>query len=277
MTIELTEKLLNNLGDIRNSGELFLILVAVMEKLRSEKGCVWDREQTHKTIKKNLVEEAYEAVESIEGESYQELKEELGDILLQVMFHSQIAQENSEFDINDVLRNILNKLVRRHPHVFGDKLVAGSQEVLANWEDIKKEERKEKSSNDLSVFTNIPKMLPSLHYANEIQSRAARFGFDWEKSNDVLDKIKEEIEELERELPGRKTGQISDELGDILFSIVNLSRHLKIDSEESLKNTCKKFINRFDFMEDYALKHGLDFKKLLLAEKEELWEIAKKS
>jgi tetrapyrrole methylase family protein/MazG family protein len=277
MTIELTEKLLNNLGDIRNPGELFLILVAVMEKLRSEKGCVWDREQTHKTIKKNLVEEAYEAVESIEGESYQELKEELGDILLQVMFHSQIAQENSEFDINDVLRNILNKLVRRHPHVFGDKLVAGSQEVLANWEDIKKEERKEKSSNDLSVFTNIPKMLPSLHYANEIQSRAARFGFDWEKSNDVLDKIKEEIEELERELPGGKIGQISDELGDILFSIVNLSRHLKIDSEESLKNTCKKFINRFDFMEDYALKHGLDFKNLSLVEKEELWEIAKKS
>ena len=277
MTIELTEELLNNLGDIRNPGELFLILVAVMEKLRSEKGCVWDREQTHKTIKKNLVEEAYEAVESIEGESYQELKEELGDILLQVVFHSQIAQENSEFDINDVLRNILNKLVRRHPHVFGDKLVAGSQEVLANWEDIKKEERKEKSSNALSVFTNIPKMLPSLHYANEIQSRAARFGFDWEKSNDVLDKIKEEIEELEGELPGRKISQISDELGDILFSIVNLSRHLKIDSEESLKNTCKKFINRFDFMEDYALKHGLDFKNLSLVEKEELWEIAKKS
>ena len=276
MTIELTEKLLNNLGDIRNPGELFLILVAVMEKLRSEKGCVWDREQTHKTIKKNLVEEACEAVESIEGESYQELKEELGDILLQVLFHSQIAKENSEFDINDVLRNVLNKLVRRHPHVFGDKLVAGSQEVLANWEDIKKEERKEKSSNDLSVFTNIPKMLPSLHYANEIQSRAARFGFDWEKSNDVLDKIKEEIEELERELPGRKISQISDELGDILFSIVNLSRHLKIDSEESLKNTCKKFINRFDFMEDYALKHGLDFKNLSLVEKEELWEIAKK-
>lgn len=277
MTIELTEKLLNNLGDIRNPGELFLILIAVMEKLRSEKGCVWDREQTHKTIKKNLVEEAYEAVESIEGESYQELKEELGDILLQVIFHSQIARENSEFDINDVLRNILNKLVRRHPHVFGDKLVTGSQEVLANWEDIKKEERKEKSSNDLSVFTNIPKMLPSLHYANEIQSRAARFGFDWEKSNDVLDKIKEEIEELERELPGGKIGQISDELGDILFSVVNLSRHLKIDSEESLKNTCKKFINRFDFMEDYALKHGLDFKNLSLVEKEELWEIAKKS
>jgi len=277
MTIELTEKLLNNLGDIRNPGELFLILVAVMEKLRSEKGCVWDREQTHKTIKKNLVEEAYEAVESIEGESYQELEEELGDILLQVVFHSQIAQENSEFDINDVLRNILNKLVRRHPHVFGDKLVAGSQEVLANWEDIKKEERKEKSSKDLSVFTNIPKILPSLHYANEIQSRAARFAFDWEKSNDVLDKIKEEIEELERELPGGEIGQISDELGDILFSIVNLSRHLKIDSEESLKNTCKKFISRFDFMEDYALKHGLDFKNLSLVEKEELWEIAKKS
>jgi len=276
MTIELTEELLNNLGDIRNPGELFLILVAVMEKLRSGKGCIWDREQTHKTIKKNLVEEAYEAVESIEGESYQELKEELGDILLQVVFHSQIAQENSEFDINDVLRNILHKLVRRHPHVFGDKLVAGSQEVLANWEDIKKEERKEKSSNDLSVFTNIPKMLPSLHYANEIQSRAARFGFDWEKSNDVLDKIKEEIEELEKELPDGKIGQISDELGDILFSIVNLSRHLKIDSEESLKNTCKKFINRFDFMEDYALKHGLDLKNLSLAEKEELWEIAKK-
>ncbi len=276
MKIELTEKLLNNLGDVRNPGELFLILIAVMEKLRSERGCVWDREQTHKTIKKNLVEEAYEAVESIESEHYQELREELGDILLQVVFHSQIAQDNSEFDINDVLRNILNKLVRRHPHVFGNKLVSGTQEVLANWEDIKKEERKEKSSSDLSVFTNIPKMLPSLHYANEIQSRAARYGFDWEKSDDVLDKIKEEIEELERELPDRKINQIADELGDILFSVVNLSRHLKIDSEESLKNTCKKFINRFNFMENYALEHGLDFKKLTLAEKEELWKISKK-
>jgi tetrapyrrole methylase family protein / MazG family protein len=275
MIIELTEKLLNNLGDIKNPEELFSILVAVMEKLRSNKGCVWDREQTHKTIKKNLVEEAYEAVESIEGEKYQELKEELGDLLLQVVFHSQIARENSEFDINDVLRNILNKLVRRHPHVFGDKIVADSQEILMNWEDIKKEERKEKSIHDLSVFTNIPKILPSLHYANEIQSRAARFGFDWERSNDVLDKIKEEIEELEKELPGSKIGQISDELGDILFSIVNLSRHLKIDSEESLKNTCKKFIKRFDFMEDYALKHGLDFKNLSLNEKEKIWEIAK--
>ncbi len=277
MTIELTEKLLNNLDDIRNPGELFLILAAVMEKLRSGKGCVWDREQTHKTIKKNLVEEAYEAVESIENESYQELKEELGDILLQVVFHSQIAKENSEFDVTDVLRNILNKLVRRHPHVFGNKPAANSQEVLANWEDIKKGERKEKSSNDLSVFTNIPKIMPSLHYANEIQSRAARFGFDWEKSKDVVDKVKEEVEELERELPAGNVGQISDELGDILFSIVNLSRHLKIDSEESLKNTCKKFINRFDFMENYALKHGLDFKNLSLAEKEKLWEIAKKS
>jgi tetrapyrrole methylase family protein / MazG family protein len=277
MTIELTEELLNNLGNIGDTGELFLVLVAVMEKLRSEKGCVWDREQTHKTIKKNLVEEAYEAVESIESENCQELKEELGDILLQVVFHSQIAQENSEFNINDVLRNILNKLVRRHPHVFGDKVVAGSQEVLVNWEDIKKEERKEKSSEDLSVFANIPRIMPSLHYANEIQSRAARFGFDWEKSKDVLDKIKEEIEELRVELPTGKISNISDELGDILFSIVNLSRHLKIDSEESLKNTCKKFINRFDFMENYALEHGLDFKNMSLAEKDKLWEIAKKS
>jgi len=277
MTIVLTEELLNNLDDVRDPGKLFLILIAVMEKLRSEKGCVWDREQTHKTIKKNLVEEAYEAVESIESENYQELKEELGDILLQVVFHSKIARENSEFDINDVLRNILNKLIRRHPHVFGDKLVTGSQEVLENWENIKKEERKEKSNKDLSVFTNIPKILPSLHYANEIQSRASRFGFDWEKSSGVLDKIKEEIEELERELPDRKISHISGEIGDILFSIVNLSRHLKIDSEESLKNTCKKFIDRFNFMENYALEHGLDFKKLSLDEKEELWKIAKKS
>ena len=276
MTIELTEELLNNLGDINSPAELFVILVAVMGKLRSEKGCVWDREQTHKTIKKNLIEEVYEAVESIDDENHQGLKEELGDILLQIVFHSQIAQENSEFDINDVLRNILNKLVRRHPHVFGDKAVSCSQEVLANWEDIKKEERKEKSSDNLSVFSNIPKILPSLHYANEIQSRAARFGFDWEKTDGVLDKIKEEIEELKTAISGKEISQISDEIGDLLFSIVNLSRHLKIDSEDSLKDTCKKFIKRFDFMEKYALEHGLDFKKLSLAEKEKLWEIAKK-
>ncbi len=260
---------------IDDSGELFEILIRVMSVLRSEDGCVWDREQTHDTIKRNIVEEAYEAVESIEEKDTQGLKEELGDILLQAVFHSQIAVENNEFNINDVLKTIIQKLVRRHPHVFGDKSVLSSREVLENWEDIKKQERKNKLSDNFSIFANIPNLLPSLHYAYEIQTRAARYGFDWENTEDVIGKIKEEVAELEKELTSGEKSGISDESGDLLFSIVNFTRHINIDSEQALKGTCKKFIKRFDLMEKYAAEKGLDLKNLPLVEKDKLWEIAK--
>jgi tetrapyrrole methylase family protein / MazG family protein len=266
---------ISRIDKISGSGELFEVLIRVMSVLRSDNGCMWDREQTHDTIKKNIVEEAYEAVDSIEEKDYRGLKEELGDILLQVVFHSQIAVDNNEFNLNDVLKTIISKLVRRHPHVFAGKSVSSSREVLENWEDIKKEERKSKLSDNFSIFANIPKLLPALHYAYEIQTRAARYGFDWENPDDVIGKIKEEIAELEKELEINEKPGISDETGDLLFSIVNLTRHINIDSEQALKGTCKKFIKRFDFMEKYSADIGLDFKNLTLEEKDKLWEIAK--
>ena len=266
---------ISRIDEISGSGELFEVLIRVMSVLRSDTGCMWDREQTHDTIKRNIVEEAYEAVDSIEGRDFLGLKEELGDILLQVVFHSQIAVDNNEFNLNDVLKTIISKLVRRHPHVFAGKPVSSSREVLENWEDIKKEERKNKLSDNFSIFTNIPKLLPALHYAYEIQTRAARYGFDWENPAGVIGKIKEEIAELEKELEKREKSGISDETGDLLFSIVNLTRHINIDSEQALKGTCKKFIKRFDFMEKYAADKGLDFKNLTIEEKDKVWEIAK--
>ncbi|MDD3777299.1 MAG: nucleoside triphosphate pyrophosphohydrolase [Actinomycetota bacterium] len=265
------------INKIENSEELFTLLLSVMEKLRSEQGCVWDREQDHGSLKNNLVEETYEAVESIENHDWDSLKEELGDLLLQVVFHSQIGKEEGNFNINDVLKGIINKLVRRHPHVFGCQQVDSSREVLENWEVIKKKERKQKNQEDKTIFSGIPRILPALHYANEVQRRAARLGFDWDKPEQVLEKVKEETTELEDELPIGNLPRIEHEIGDLLFSVVNLSRKLGLDGEYILKESTKKFTERFNFMEEYAAKNNMDFKSLPLTEKDKLWEIAKKS
>ena len=273
-----------------DQNELFGLLVGTLAHLRSPDGCIWDREQDHDSIKKNMVEEAYEAVEAIENKDYQSLKEELGDLLLQVIFHSQIAIEKNEFNLSDVIREIIKKLYRRHPHVFGDKNFSSSAEILTSWEEIKKTERKKNPKKTESIFNDIPKILPSLHYAYEIQTRASRMGFDWEEPGGVLDKIREEIDELTSELkksskaskknkendePEENMVQIKDELGDILFSVVNLSRYLDIDSEECLKQTCNKFIRRFNEIEKLAVSRNLDFKSLPLKEKGKLWDEAK--
>jgi len=278
-----------------NVNELFGLLVETLAILRSPDGCIWDREQDHDSIKKNMVEEAYEAVDAIENKDYQSLKEELGDLLLQVIFHSQIAYEKNEFNLSDVLKTIIKKLYRRHPHVFGDKNFSSSAEVLSSWEEIKKSERKNNPKKTESIFNDIPRILPSLHYAYEIQNRASRLGFDWEDILDIFNKIKEEINELKNELDklnknninavnkekseGKDKGiefQIKDELGDILFSVVNLSRHLNIDSEECLKQVCFKFIRRFNAIEKLAALKNLDFKNLSLKEKDKLWDEVKK-
>lgn len=273
-----------------DQNELFGLLVETLAHLRSPDGCIWDREQDHDSIKKNMVEEAYEAVEAIENKDYQSLKEELGDLLLQVVFHSQIAIEKNEFNLSDVIREIIKKLYRRHPHVFGDKNFSSSAEILTSWEEIKKTERKKNPKKTESIFNDIPKILPSLHYAYEIQTRASRMGFDWEEPGSVLDKIREEIDELTSELkksskaskkikendePEENLVQIKDELGDILFSVVNLSRYLDIDSEECLKQTCNKFIRRFNEIEKLAVSRNLDFKNLPLKEKDKLWDEVK--
>jgi tetrapyrrole methylase family protein/MazG family protein len=267
---------LENIDKISDSSKLFDILVNIMKKLRSPDGCMWDREQNHKTIKKNLIEETYEAIESIENDDYNGLREELGDLLLQVVFHCQIASEDKKFNISSVLKGIIKKLVRRHPHVFNGLDLTSSEKILQNWEEIKKKERKEKFKKPGSIFSGIPRSLPSLHYAFEIQNRASRVGFDWENAGDIFGKMDEELAELRNEIKQDRKKFISGEIGDVLFTIVNISRHLDIDCEQSLYETSKKFIKRFDSMERYADKNGLDFKKLPLKEKDKLWEIAKK-
>lgn len=267
---------LENIDNIDDSAELFTILVNIMKKLRSPDGCMWDREQNHKTLKRNLIEETYETVESIENDDYSGLSEELGDLLLQIVFHSQIADENGKFDISGVLKNIINKLIRRHPHVFSGLNLESSDKILENWEDIKKKERKKKSRKPDSIFSGIPRSLPSLHYADVIQSRASRLGFDWEDTGDIFSKMEEELAELKKEIEAGKMESAAEEIGDVLFTMVNIGRHMGMDCEQSLHRTGKKFIKRFDFMEDYADKKNLDFKKLPLEEKDKLWEMAKK-
>ncbi|MHB1335528.1 MAG: nucleoside triphosphate pyrophosphohydrolase [Candidatus Humimicrobiaceae bacterium] len=288
MKINIAELEKNN-----NPDELFSLLVDILAHLRSPEGCVWDREQDHNSIKKNMVEEAYEAVEAIENKDYQSLKEELGDLLLQVIFHSQIAIEDNEFNLSDVIKEIIKKLYRRHPHVFGDKNFKSPQEVLISWEEIKKKERKNNPKKTESIFNDIPKILPALHYAYEIQNRASRLGFDWDETGLIFNKINKEINELTLEFKksssqvpiGYKNSketlnnilQIKDELGDVLFSLVNLSRHLNLDSEECLKQTCNKFIKRFNEIEKLASSRNLDFKNLPLNDKDKLWDEVKQN
>ncbi|MEA2016124.1 MAG: nucleoside triphosphate pyrophosphohydrolase [Actinomycetota bacterium] len=275
MDFQLNSEDISNIDKINDSSTLFSILLNVMVKLRSPDGCMWDREQNHKTIKKNLIEETYEAVESIDNDDFNGLKEELGDLLLQVVFHSQIAAESNRFDINAVLRGIISKLVRRHPHVFGEVVVKNSREILEKWEEIKKKERKKKAEKSDSIFSGIPKSLPSLHFAYEVQNRASRLGFDWDDTAGIFDKVEEELDELKEEIDKKSKSRITDEIGDALFTIVNFARHSGMDCEESLRESSKKFIKRFDFMEKYAEENNLDFKKLPMKEKDKLWELAK--
>ncbi|MCK5567935.1 MAG: nucleoside triphosphate pyrophosphohydrolase [Actinomycetia bacterium] len=267
---------LKKLDGIKSPDILFTILLDIMRTLRSPQGCIWDREQDHKTLKKSLIEEAYETIEAIEDGDPSSLAEELGDLMLQTVFHSQIADENGNFDMSDVLRGIIKKLLRRHPHVFGDRDVSCSDEILANWEDIKKKERRGNNKDKDSIFSGIPRTLPSLHFAYEVQNRASRLGFDWDDPEDVYKKILEELEELKQEIDKKDRKSAPGEMGDLLFSIVNYSRHLGIDIEKSLKDTSRKFIGRFKFMEETAGAKGLDFKKLSLEEKDKLWEKSKK-
>ncbi len=267
---------LKDIDAVNDSTRLFYIFVNIIKKLRSPEGCMWDREQDHSTLKKSLIEETYETIEAIDANDPGSLKEELGDLLLQVVFHSQIADENKEFEIADVLKGIIKKLLRRHPHVFGGQDAKSSREILENWEVIKKEERRGRSKDSDSIFTGIPKTLPPMHYAYEVQNRAARLGFDWDDPGQIYDKILEELAELKEEIKHKNTDLIKGEIGDLLFSIVNYSRHLGIDCEQSLSSTNKKFIERFKFMEKQAEAEKLDFKKMPLKEKDKLWESAKK-
>lgn len=250
----------------------FQTLVDILARLRSPSGCPWDREQTHSSLKRNLLEESYELLEAIDQCSPRAISEELGDLLAQVVFHAQIARDAGEFDLVDVLTQINGKLVRRHPHVFGDADVTDAREVERNWEKIKVAEKGEKGINK-SPVAGIPKALPALTYAQLMQDRVGRTGFEWDEISGVLDKVVEEVEELRR---AANHEEESLELGDLLFTMVNLARWLNIHAEDALRQASHRFQNRYTSMERLAADRGLDFTRLSLTAKNDLWQEAKR-
>lgn len=257
-----------------NAGESIERLLGVMRKLRGPDGCPWDREQTLESLKSDLIEEAYEVIDAIESGNCSHLEEELGDLLLQVVFQSQICEENGHFEFSDVATAIADKLERRHPHVFGEVQVNDAGEVLQNWDAIKKAE-KQKDGKPGSIVAGIPKHLPALHKAHQIQKRAARAGFDWAHIDDVLAKLHEEIDEVKDAISRNHEEDIRDELGDLLFSVVNVSRFLGHNPEELLNCNIKKFVRRFERVEDMVHKSGKQFSDYTLDELDCFWEEAK--
>lgn len=248
----------------------FSNLVEVMARLRSPSGCPWDREQTHNSLKRHLIEESYEVVEAIDDDDSRHLMEELGDLLLQVVFHAQIAAEQNKFTIQDVLESITSKLIGRHPHIFGEEKAETPEDVVVHWEAAK---RKEGKTAKLSA---VPQSLPALLYAYKLQKKAARVGFDWEEKADVLDKLSEEVKEFKRECREMENiDSLEGEAGDMLFSVVNICRHYGIEPESALRKTIKKFIRRFEHIEKEAEKRNKQLIDMSLKEKEILWQEAK--
>lgn len=248
-------------------------LIGIIERLRSPGGCPWDREQTHKSLLSCLLEEAYEFFEAVEEENREGMREELGDILLQVVLHAQIGKEEGAFTIDDVAREISEKLVRRHPHVFGDVQVSSTKEVLKNWESIKRKEKQHRKY----LVDGIPEALPALFRAEKIQRRVARVGFDWTDMKPVLDKVEEEFTEFRQAILAKDQGNAEEELGDILFALVNVGRHANICAEDALRAAIKKFGRRFRFIEDRYAALGKDMKSATLEEMDKYWEESKKA
>jgi len=256
-------------------------LVDVMRKLRSPEGCPWDREQTHESLRPYLLEETYEVLDAVDEGKMYKLCEELGDLLLQVVFHAQLAEERGDFDMNDVVQVIVDKLVRRHPHVFSDVRVEGAGDVLVNWEAIKKQEREAASSEqepgqtDNSLLSGVPRSLPALTRAYKLQDRAARVGFDWPEPGPVVKKVFEEARELRQAWRDGDSTRLSDEFGDLLFALVNLSRFLDVRPEFALLRANDRFQQRFAYIERRAEELGRDPAEMTLDELDELWEEAK--
>ena len=255
--------------------ELFEALVGVIATLRSENGCPWDREQTHETLKSTLIEETYETLEAIDAGDPKKLKEELGDLLLNIMLQAQIAAEHKDFDIYAVIETLTEKLIRRHPHVFGDIDVKDSDEVVKNWEEIKRQEAGYEDRK--SVLDGIPDALPTLLRAQKIQNRAARVGFDWDKLTDVVAKVDEELQEVKASISADEPEATSMELGDLLFSIVNLCRFMELQAEETLRGANRKFMTRFKWMEAELERRGINFEDQDLESLDAIWEEAKKA
>lgn len=247
-------------------------LLDIMHKLRGPGGCPWDAEQTHESLTRYLLEETYEVIEAIDEKSPQHLKEELGDLLLQPVFHATIAEESGSFTINDVIDTICEKLVRRHPHVFGDLEIKDSNAQVENWERIKKEEKGEERPSALS---GVPNHLPALLRAHKISEKASRVGFDWDHSDQVFAKVMEELHEFEEAWGEGDPERMEDELGDLLFSIVNLGRFLSLNPEEALRKTINRFKERFTFVENNLNSRGIKIQETTIQELDRLWEQAK--
>ncbi len=251
----------------------FYDLVEIVRCLRAPGGCPWDIEQTHESIKKDLIEETYEVIEAINKNSVPMLREELGDVMMQVIFHSQIETEAGSFNIDDVTDEIAKKLIIRHPHVFGNVNVDGVDDVLTNWDEIKRQTKKQKTVSE--SIDSVPRELPALMRAQKIQSKAAKVGFDWSEVDGALDKLHEEISELKQAIAAGDEANTFEELGDLLFSVVNISRFVKCDSEEALTAASDKFVSRFATVEKLATERGIDMKSSSLEELDKLWDEAK--
>lgn len=252
----------------------FVALLDIMDRLRGENGCPWDKLQDHKSLMPYLIEETYEAIEAIEENDSRKIAEELGDIMLQIVFHSRLGKETGEFTAEDVLEFINSKMIRRHPHIFGDVKVENAGDVVRNWEEIK---LKEKSCHPReSLMDGIPRTLPALLYARRLQERAAEVGFDWQGIEGVLDKFEEEAEELRAAIKSGDKQKITDEFGDLLFALVNVGRWLGINPEEALRLTSKKFIRRFRNIEKTAEQNGKNLSDMNLDEMEEIWQDSKR-
>ena len=259
----------------KGQDDVFQKLVELMAALRGPEGCPWDRKQTLESLKPFLVEECYEVIDALEEGRPDKIKEELGDLLFQIVFHARIAEEAGQFTMRDVITAIHEKMIRRHPHVFGDEKLSTDKEVLANWEEIKK---KEKGHEDRkSILEGVPKQLPSLLRAHRLQERAARVGFDWNHLNEALPKLDEEINEFKESLKEENAGKIEEELGDLFFTLVNISRFLGVNPDEALRKTISKFIHRFRHIEEHAENAGRSLNDMSLEEMEKLWQEAKKT
>ena len=254
----------------------FAELVKVMARLRAADGCPWDREQTHASLKPYLLEEAYEALEAIDVGDDGELCKELGDVLLQVVFHAQIAGEEGRFSIDDVARAIVDKLIHRHPHVFGDLEVDGADQVVTNWERIKQEERCGKDRQP-SVLDGVPKQLPALLRAQRIQGKASRVGFDWDEIAGPLAKVEEEFAELRKAMEVGSAAEVEEEFGDLLFALVNVGRFLKVAPEDTLRRAVEKFERRFRQVEETARTQGRDLQEMSMQEMDQIWNQIKKN
>jgi len=249
-------------------------LIDIMATLRSEHGCPWDKAQTRESLKPYVLEEAYEVIDAIDSGNVSDLVEELGDLLLQIVFHCRLGEEQGIFNMEDVITAVCEKMIRRHPHIFGDTKADTVTQVLKNWEDIKREEKHVESQTQSMM--ELPQSLPALMKALKVQEKAARVGFDWDRVDDALDKVYEEIDELKEVYKSSNGEKINEEIGDLLFAVVNVARFLKVNPELALRSATDKFIRRFNYVEQAAANSDRNLQNMTLEEMDELWEEGKK-